>query len=977
MRCYSAGAAPGPRMNLRLLLIGLPAEELGQVLPTLIRRGHEVRALEALGDAERALWLSPPDVVLVDERRVGGAWRDAARSWRARGLDAQLFFVAAEGAGEAALGLASGAEDFLLPPLRGEELALRLEAGRLRRAEREASSGLAVIDGLELTDLEGRLLRHLVAHLGQDVTREALLREVWGYHSAAQTRAIVNTVSRLRAKLEQLPELPWTIQTVRGVGYRLEPRAAAPPGPALVGRELELEALRRWLASDEAICGLSGPAGVGKTALARAALAGEGPAALVCELHAARAVDDLTHALASALALGPQRLQGTQLEPLGAQLARRGRCVVLLDGVDALLPALEGALELLCRAAPRSRWLITGRQHLPFQAWALRVGPLETPAAVRLYQERARLDPARAPRVLVERLVTALDGLPLAILIAAKRAALLPPAQLLQRLEGGQASGGGAGLGLSQALQSSWDLLDTWERRALSGLSVLPAASPLSAVEAVLDFDALRGAPWALDVLQRLQDASLLMVEDGPDGAWLRLLRSVSEFAAAHLEPGRRARLRARHLRWVLGALEPLTGLNHGPGLMEALERLARLHPHVLSALEVATEPEDRARLLLALGELRLSRGGLDVHVVQLSADGVGASALRARVRCQRAECLLALGRVGEALEDIELGLADAAQAGDEALTGELHVLAAMAAKEQGRLADCEAHVERAEAGFLAADAGWGLGLCAALRAAVARRRGQMDQAEALARRAIALHQRAHATWLEAHARANLGVQLHAEGRLEEAERQMLEAGRVFRAHRSPRITEQNDSNLAAVYLAAGRLAEAEGLLRASPDAALPGRGGQACAVRQLLLGRVHLEQGQMERARELLEHVAVSAEAQGYRRAEAHARLSLAWMELLAERCESGLHQLRRARALFEAAGQPFGLAAVDASEMACGARSIDVEQLRRQLGGARSPLTWLPEALTGQAPGARCHEVRMVARLARRRQGVEGGFP
>src|SRR5688572_17258433 len=134
-----------------------------------------------------------------------------------------------------------------------------------------------------LTTKETELLGYLVAHPRQSISRDELHRDVWGFHAKVQTRAADYAIKRLRGKIEVDPANPRHIATVHGHGYRYEPledeaeRATAPAVPApfasvdgatLCGRTEELATLTGLVAGSPLVT-LTGPAGVGKTRLAR------------------------------------------------------------------------------------------------------------------------------------------------------------------------------------------------------------------------------------------------------------------------------------------------------------------------------------------------------------------------------------------------------------------------------------------------------------------------------------------------------------------------------------------------------------------------------------------------------------------------------------------------------------------------------------------------------------------------------------
>jgi DNA-binding response OmpR family regulator len=270
--------------------------------------------------------------------------------------------------------------DFLIEPIDGVELALRLRRlarprawpAPFRVAQATIDLERAVVrraDGDRgLTPTEVRLLGHLYASGGRTVSHEELLRAVWAYHPHVQTRTPIVTVQRVRAKIELDPSRPEGLVTVRGTGYRLVV-TATPSGVGLIGREEAWAAVRRRLDARRfaVICG---PAGVGKTRLARAML---GSKAVEAGLIDALDEEACLRAIGRALSL-PGRLAASAI---GAALAHRDASL-LLDAADAC-PEAACAIAARVASAHRVDVIVTTRANCQD---AVVLGGLE-PAAAR------------------------------------------------------------------------------------------------------------------------------------------------------------------------------------------------------------------------------------------------------------------------------------------------------------------------------------------------------------------------------------------------------------------------------------------------------------------------------------------------------------------------------------------------------------------------------------------------------------------
>lgn len=216
--------------------------EIRLVLRTFLEdEGYEV--LEA-DTGEKALSLALdeiPDVVLVDLRLPGIHGLDVVRSMRATSTVPIIVVTAQADSHDVVAGLEAGADDYVTKPFVPKELGARIRA-QLRRIATESGEqrqdvmacGPIVIrpgtaeafkDGepLALSRTEFRVLQELIQEGGRVLSRDDLLRRVWGYGNAGDGRVVDNLIYRLRAKLEVDAAKPDHLVTVRGFGYRLKP----------------------------------------------------------------------------------------------------------------------------------------------------------------------------------------------------------------------------------------------------------------------------------------------------------------------------------------------------------------------------------------------------------------------------------------------------------------------------------------------------------------------------------------------------------------------------------------------------------------------------------------------------------------------------------------------------------------------------------------------------------------------------------
>jgi predicted ATPase len=334
-----------------------------------------------------------------------------------------------------------------------------------------------------------------------------------------------------------------------------------PPPNTLFGRAAEFAWLRATFAGGARLVTVVGPPGVGKSALARAYAAGaaaEGgaPRVRIIDASGARSADELSRRLGHARELPSWRgPEGGAADALFHALGPPGPCLLVVDNFEA---AVECAAQLPLRwldEAPGLRLLVTSRERLRVGDEAvLSLEPLRVAAersgdegdALRLLLEATRrarpgFEPDRRERALLRAIAAGVEGLPLALELAAGRLRLLSPAQLLGRLDRqldalgqGRRDGAGRHRSLRAAIEASWASLTPCEQAALSQCAALGEGFSLERAEAAVDLSAFDAPPPVFDLLHALVEKSLLRAEPPAGGAGPRfaLLACVREYAA-------------------------------------------------------------------------------------------------------------------------------------------------------------------------------------------------------------------------------------------------------------------------------------------------------------------------------------------------------------------------------------------------------------------------------------------------------------
>ena len=633
---------------------------------------------------------------------------------------------------------------------------------------------------------------------------------------------------------------------------------------AFVGRNAALQELARRYERGARLVSLVGIGGCGKTRLATRfgwAWLGEHPGGTwYCDLAPARTVEGLCSAVAQGLQI-PLGGEDALLQ-LGHAIAARGPCLMILDNFEQLARLAESTLGHWLERAPEARFLVTTREVLGIAGEeALALAPLPLAEAQTLFLRRAAaarhdFNPGAEDQAAIAPLVRLLDGLPLAIELAAARVRTLAPRALLARMSERfklLASSGGRQdrqATLRATFDWSWDLLSAAEKAALAQLAVFEGGCTLEAAEAAIDLSSVPDAPWTLDVVNSLVDKSFVRSMD--DGRF-DLLGSVQAYATEHLQtdgryagsgPAAWQQALARHGAWFAG-LGPRRAIE---GACADLDNLAAACRRAVLAGDASQAAAALDGAWAALSLRGPFQAGIDLAAAVCAMPGIPDGAA-AHAQAVLGSALLACGQRDQAGPQLELAMSHARAVGDgrcEAAVhislGELHArrgqgdlardehsLALQLARAQGDLLlQCEAlnglgSADLGQGLVQQAQEQWEAALALARRSGDRRWQGsllgnlghvhaslgRMDAARAHCEDALLIARELGDRKREGNMLCNLGMLHQLQGRSEAAARTLEEALEVSRVLGHARLECIVLGNLGTVYGASQRMAEA------------------------------------------------------------------------------------------------------------------------------------------------------------------------
>jgi predicted ATPase/DNA-binding SARP family transcriptional activator len=665
-----------------------------------------------------------------------------------------------------------------------------------------------------------------------------------------------------------LKQIPWSI----AAPARPPPATAAAGNlprllSPLVGRVADLEALGPQVQQHPLVT-LTGPAGVGKTRLAvELARRVHVPGGVwLIHLDAAGPTTDLAQAVAETMHL-----------PGGSMLLQRlaeAESLLVLDNCEHVVgPAADLASRLL-DAAPQLTMIATSQ--LPLGLDGERVYPLEPlPIAesVQLFADRAAavrrqfvLD--EHTMVLVEQLCRALDGLPLAIELAAARVKTLSVPEIAQRLDDRfRLLRDPAGRGperrraLAAAIAWSYELLFPDDQRGLWALSCFAGGAPLPAAEHIMG---VLGVPpaSAVDVISRLADRSLVTATAGTGGSSrYRLLDSIRAFAAERLrESGPADEILAAHARWFASAAQDAAATIRGPAQRRWLAFARDERSNIDSALAWCARHDPLLGVSIANGFgwtwVVLGDGIAGAHRVRSALE---AAAPQAGARDRMTSLLLAgwleasAGNVARAEDDLDRALDEATTLKDPLLRADAQRHLAFLRLQQARPQDATDLSRESAAFYQVHGQAWERAASLLLGAVGSMMLGEIGPATAAADEAVRLLTPIGDAWGLVHAEATLGAIAQADHRFGDASRYLESA-----AASSERLgflgqAAYHLTRLGRVQHQAGQLPAARQTLTRAVQAAIRGSDPRMAATARINLARIMRATGQHDAAQALL----------------------------------------------------------------------------------------------------------------------------
>jgi predicted ATPase/DNA-binding SARP family transcriptional activator len=678
-----------------------------------------------------------------------------------------------------------------------------------------------------------------------------VLGESLGLEPSASLRSLHQRVLRQDASLGTQPELTPPAPVVVPSGKRRTDelqRAATTNLPTvvrpLIGRDEQLDSLVELLVGAR-LLSLIGPGGAGKTSLALATAVRVGGSfadgAIGIRLASVDAPEQVPLAVADALGVPLDGAAADQdvRERVIAYLSRR-RMLLLFDNCEHVVDAAAALIDAILSRCPDITIVATSREALAVpDEVQVAVGPLETPPegtaasrvldypAAQLFVERARavrsgIVLAEADLEAVGRISRALDGMPLALELAAARVAAMSPAEISERLvlrftflTSGARTAEARQQTLRATVDWSYTLLSDLEQRVFNRLSVFQGGWTLTAAEAVVSDDTM-ALGKVLDTIGRLVERSMVVVEPGPTTRY-RMLETLRQYALEQLaatdEDQTFGQCHAEYFRDFAQASEMEL---RGHGQREALQRLHEEQPNIRAALAwLESHPGNLDSALTMAGSLGLfwhlgrHLEGREI-LARLLEQGGASSAARARalqavslVERPRACLVHPSPRCAETAQE---SLAIFENLGDPSRAALSRVLLAVEGVTGAQAERAEELLHEAHAQFARDGDQWGEAVIGFVRMETALKSGDQEAAVPIGRATAAAFRQLDDPWGLSAILYHLGWGLRQFGRYEEGSRVLEEAIDVASSARLYNTVQWALADLAVAQLHLGNV---------------------------------------------------------------------------------------------------------------------------------------------------------------------------
>jgi len=658
-------------------------------------------------------------------------------------------------------------------------------------------------------------------------------------------------------------------------------RLGGPPPTRFFGRSAELGVVREALARGDRLVSLLGPGGVGKTRLALELARELGDRRVVfADLTEASGTDGACSAVARAVGVSVGGAAGEVGAVLGHELGARVD-LLILDNCERAADSVAALASLWLSVAPRLSVLATSRVRLEIRGErSVELGPLAVVDAAALFVDRTQLarpewTPSPKESLLVRDLVERLDGLPLALELAAARTRVLHLDSLLERtrasldlLTKGPRDLPERQRTLRGAVDVSWQLLREAERAALRSAAVFRGGFSLEAATALF-------GTAALDLLQTLRDHSLIRAwstGELPDELRFGLYEAVREYAAEELErSGQAAEVQGEHARFFASSAERWAEAATEQGDSTARARLAIEQDNLLAAQHWCLEhaPRDALLLSVALDAVLSRRGPPSLHFAVLNAalEHVPERtdpALRAQVLVGRARARRVQGDFAAARSDIEAALDAAKDSGDLLVQGRALSTFGLIESLEGRLREAREHFESALELFRKLGSRRWEAMSLGNLGSIHQRLGDLPSARLCYEKTLAVARELGDSQTTATCLSNLGLVMQELGQLDEARGHLEQALGLSRARGEQHAIGADLTYLGGILHEAGDL---EGCERAYEEArtVLSALGDRPLeALVRALLGALWATEDRVEDARRELDHATSTLDALG-----------------------------------------------------------------------------------------------------------------